>query len=76
MNDRRLVAETRSLGLVCISASFLPHFCLNPLQPTRKIQILVAFGTLWYRLVPWVAGNAGPARRFYVRAAARLVHPW
>jgi len=29
MNDLRLVAQTRSLGLVCISASFLPHFCLT-----------------------------------------------
>jgi len=29
MEDRRLVAQTRSLGLDRISASFLPHFCLT-----------------------------------------------
>ena len=28
-------------------------------------------GTFWYLLVPWVVGNAGLARRFYVRPAAR-----
>ena len=29
MEDRRLVAQTRSLGLDRISAPFLPHFCLT-----------------------------------------------
>jgi len=30
VNDQRLVAQARSLGLGQISAPFLPHFCLTP----------------------------------------------
>ncbi len=72
MKDRRLAAQIRSLGLGSVSASFLPQPAPAKLQNSDS-------GAFWYPLVPsgtlWVVGNAGPARRFDLRPAARQDRP-
>jgi len=62
-------AQARFLGRSMIFAPFLPHFCLHPLRPTRKIQFPVLFGSLWFSLVLRVVGSAGPAHRLHSRAS-------
>ena len=60
--NQRLAAQARSLGVGLISAPFLPHFCLNQLMPTRKIQFPVLFGSLWFSGARWPGAPFAPPR--------------